>query len=113
MDWSNEEVELYDRLMEESEIIQNIRNIMSEIENKYSIFNEIYKRYYRNKISELDMYKEIREVLNYFTKQQLIEYNEMWKMFSTFNCGHSSYSVAQIVHNEIMKIWYPEEVKKQ
>jgi hypothetical protein len=113
MDWSKEEVELYNKFMEESEIIQKINNIMSEIEDKYSIFNSIYIKYYRNKISELDMHEEIKEILNYFTKQQLIEYNEMWKMFSGTNCGHNYYNVAQIVHKEIMKIWYPEDYKEQ
>ena len=107
---SNEEINVYLKNRQESEIIQKIDKLMEEIESKFDCFSIIYLDYWRGKIIKEIMYQKVKDILNKFTQKELLEYNEMAKMFTDSNCCFSFYNVARIVHTEIINILYPKEV---
>lgn len=94
---------------QESEIIQEMRTLMNKISEKVRYFNDLYQANYRGKITKDEMMNGIREKISTFSDIELEEYNEMCKMFSETNCEWSEYEVGEIIHNEIIKIWYPDK----
>lgn len=71
-----------------------------------------------------DMYLKWRDLDDITSKEDLEKYiydkvvgldeykrhdlNEIWKMLSDTNCWCVDYNIGQILHDQLMKIWYPE-----
>lgn len=102
------DAEMYFDIMDKSEIINKIHSLMHEISERYSYFNKLYKEYYKKKISEKELRNRIHNKLITYSFQELEEIHYMHKMFSNSNCEWSEYKVGEIIHEEFLKIKYPE-----
>lgn len=60
------------------------------------ITKEDVEKYIYSKLVEMDEYRKH-------------DFNEMWSMLSSTNCWHVDYEIGQIVHEQLMSIWYPED----
>lgn len=87
------------------EIIEEISNTFKELD-----FTDLYIEYRKNgkydkQFVEDVMYDKIL-TLDEYKRHDL---NEMWAMLSSKNCWYIDYEIGQIVHNQLMKTWYPED----
>lgn len=68
---------------------------------------------HKNEITEEELRKSYYDKLIRLSKLEQLEYNEMAKMLSTSNCWYATYHAGRIVHDELIKIWYPERINNQ
>ena len=87
-------------------------DIMDEISTTFRElgFTNRYLAYWRNKIYTIEEVKEyIRETLLNLDEFKRRDLNRMWAMLSDKNCWYIDYDIGELVHWELMKIWYPEK----
>lgn len=96
--------------MNNTELVKISHELINNIEEAIKDFVSIYSAFYFKKsISEDEMRQQIRELLLPYNREELIEYNEMCKMFSDSNCGYIEFMTGRIIHEEIIKILYPRD----
>jgi hypothetical protein len=95
----------------ESEMMTKIRELKAKISQRFEYFNNLYKDMHFKRITEEKFYEKLREKINTLTDNEMEEYNEMWSMLSTKNCEWSEYAVGEIVHEELIKKWCPENME--
>jgi len=97
--------------MNNTEIVKLSHELINCIEDNIKEYVDIYLQYRKQEIDAYQMSDKMRENLIKYTKEELIEFNEMCKMFSNCNCGANEYYTGQIMHEEIIKLLYPEDQK--
>jgi len=97
--------------MNNTEIVKLSHELINCIEDNIKEYVDIYVQYIKQEINTYQMSDKMREKLIVYTKEELIEFNEMCKMLSTNNCGAREYYTGRIMHEEIIKILYPEDQK--
>ena len=95
--------------MNNTEIIKLSHKLINCIEDNIKEYVDIYLQYTKQEIDAYQMGDKMKEKLTKYTRKELIEFNEMCKMLSTNNCGAREYHTGRIMHEEIMKILYPED----
>lgn len=101
----------YFEIAERSEIIQKMNDVMTEIENKFECFVEKYREFVNGSITNDELIEFIKNKVYELNEEELVEYNYMNKFLSTKNCDWMLYKVGEIVHNEIIRKWYPDDSK--
>lgn len=91
----------------ESEMTKKCKELMSEIDQIFKPYINIYLDYYEKKILTQDgMLDEIRSLIANLTDEEMTELNELHKMYFTLNCWYVSYDIANIVHELLLEKWY-------
>ena len=83
---------------------------ISDIFRKFG-FTDKYREYCYNNITKTEVCDYIKSVLLDLDEYTRHDLNYMWAMLSDKNCWHVEYDVAVLIHEELMKIWYPKDYK--
>jgi len=88
-------------------------DVMNEISVAFKNlgFIDKYQEYCKNKITKNDLNIYIKDVLLILDEYTRHDLNHMCAMLSTKNCWCGEYSVGELVHEQLLKIWYPEDYK--
>ena len=94
-------------LYEKSEIYAECQSLLSKISKKLDWFSQEYIKWdHRKEITQEELRSNINNKLSEMSELERLEYNEICKMLSQSNCWYAEYQVAQIIHEELIKIWY-------
>ena len=104
-----EEKELYS--YEDTEFRGKCYKVLRDISDTFRKlgFTGKYHEYYKKNISKAEICDYIKSVLLGLDEYTRHDLNYMWAMLSSKNCWHIEYDVGELIHNELMKIWYPED----
>lgn len=100
---------------DETEFHKKCDEIIKEISTtfKHMGFTEKYIDFKQGVATKEDVEVGIHNVLINLDEYKRNDLNHMWAMLSDKNCWAIDYKIGEIVHNELMKIWYPEDYEKQ
>lgn len=99
----------YLELEKESEIIQQCQSILEKISQKFETFTNEYVKMNNKEITSEELRKRIHNKLLEMSDSERYEYHFLCKMLSKTNCWWIEYEVGKIIHEEYLKILYPEE----
>jgi hypothetical protein len=74
-------------------------------------FTDKYLEYYHGNITKDELITYVRDTLGCINETMRHDLNHLWSMLSTKNCGWYEYEAGQIIHDELLRIWYPEDYK--
>lgn len=74
-------------------------------------FTEKYLEYEKGDISKEEVNKYIKQVLLNLDEYTRHDLNHMWAMLSDKNCWCGDYRIGELVHKQLIEIWYPEDCK--
>ena len=75
-------------------------------------FTDLYIEYEKNgKYDKTFVEEVIYDKLLTLDEYERHDLNHMWRMLSSKNCWYVDYRIGQIVHEQLLKIWYPDKFK--
>lgn len=85
--------------------------ILKYISNTYKNlgFIDKYFEFSKGEITEENLVEYIRNELLHLDEYYRHDLNQMSKMLSTSNCAWYEYAIGKIVHEQLLKIWFPKE----
>ena len=86
----------------------NLSSEMSTILKNFG-FTEKYLDFYRGKIPKEELITYVRNTLENLDEYTRHDLNHLWSMLSDKNCGWFEYKIGEIIHDQLMKIWYPKD----
>lgn len=112
MEENNLEEELFD--YNNTSFHNKCNEIVSEISNTFKNlgFTDMYFEYWKNHKYSLDEINQyIHDTLLNLDEFKRHDLNHMWTMLSEKNCWWIDYRIGDLVHKQLMRIWYPEDFK--
>jgi threonyl-tRNA synthetase len=95
----------------ETQFIHKCEELLNEIQTTFKNFGFTEKHidYHSGLITKEELEQYIYDTLLNLDEYKRHDLNQMHKMLSTVNCGYQDYEIGQIVHEQLIKIWFPKE----
>jgi len=92
----------------QTDYIKEMHKITNDISVVFKPYSELYIKFNKNEIGEIELRKSFRNMLLELSYDEQQNMNERHKMLSTSNCWCIDYHTGNIIHEELIKIWYPD-----
>jgi len=91
--------------------IKKCNDLLQEISTtlKNLGFVDKYFEHNEGKITEEELTSYFHDILVELDEYKRHDLNELSKMLTPSNCSWYEYRIGKIIHNQLIKIWYPDE----
>jgi hypothetical protein len=109
------EQELEDEVFKyyDTPFINKCKDLLREISVTLKNFGFVdkYFEYKEDKITKEELENYFYDTLIKLDEYRRHDLNELSKMLSSSNCGWYEYKIGEIIHNQLIKIWFLDEFK--